>query len=195
MSLNRQPPPPVPPRRSLNRSNRLHPARTPVGMMTLHWITIPLRGNEGRKVHLSPVVVIGRIRKVAVRANKRALSRFFPPSSVLRLISDRYNSTQAQSTVFDVASPLDDIQAPRGSVKSTAIALVKIDSNFLLGTTIDAIHWVAYAMMKGRIRVISRSSGDRTLLQLPQMFASPPQSLAWPFLATGLPVSPPMEAS
>jgi hypothetical protein len=73
--------------------------------------------------------------------------------------------------VFDVVSPLDEIQAPRDSVKSTAIALVKVDSNFLPGTTIGATHWVAYAMTKGRIRVISRSSGDRTLLQLPQTFA------------------------
>jgi hypothetical protein len=70
-----------------------------------------------------------------------------------------------------VVSPLDEIQAPRDSVKSTAIALVKVDSNFLPGTTIGATHWVAYAMTKGRIRVISRSSGDRTLLQLPQTFA------------------------
>lgn len=70
-----------------------------------------------------------------------------------------------------MASQLDEIQAPRDSVKSTAIALVKVDSNFLPGTTIGATHWVAYAMTKGRIRVISRSSGDRTLLQLPQIFA------------------------
>ena len=81
------------------------------------------------------------------------------------------DSLQAQSIVFDVASPLDEIQATRDSVKSTAIALVKVDSNFLPGTTIGATHWVAYAMTKGRIRVISRSSGDRTLLQLPQTFA------------------------
>lgn len=96
---------------------------------------------------------------------------FRPPSSPRRLASDRFNSIQTQSIVFDVASPLDEIQAPRDSVKSTAIALVKVDSNFLPGTTIGATHWVAYAMTKGRIRVISRSSGDRTLLQLPQTFA------------------------
>lgn len=90
---------------------------------------------------------------------------------MLKLIADRSDSTQAQSIVFNVASPLEEIQAPRDSVKSTAIALVKVDSNFLPGTTIGATHWVAYAMTKGRIRVISRSSGDRTLLQLPQTFA------------------------
>ena len=55
-------------------------------------------------------------------------------------------------------------------MKSTAIALVKVDSTFLPGTTIGATQWVAYAMTKGRVRVISRSSGDRTLLTLPPLF-------------------------
>ncbi|KAF8275245.1 hypothetical protein EI94DRAFT_1825216 [Lactarius quietus] len=79
--------------------------------------------------------------------------------------------SQPQMITVDVAQPLDDIQAPRDAVKSTAIALVRVDSNFLPGTTIGATHWVAYAMTKGRVRVISRSSGDRTLLQLPAVFA------------------------
>ena len=114
---------------------------------------------------------IGRVKKVVAGASKRVLSRFFHPVLLLGLVSNRSYSIQAQSIVFDVASPLDEIQAPRDSVKSTAIALVKVDSNFLPGTTIGATHWVAYAMTKGRIRVISRSSGDRTLLQLPQTFA------------------------
>ncbi|TFK54827.1 hypothetical protein OE88DRAFT_1622996 [Heliocybe sulcata] len=78
----------------------------------------------------------------------------------------------AQNIFFDVSQPLDEIQAPQDSVKSTAIALVKVDSTFLPGTTIGATHWVAYAMTRGRIRVISRSSGDRTLLQLPGIFPS-----------------------
>lgn len=56
----------------------------------------------------------------------------------------------AQTIVFDVSQPLDDIQAPREAVKSTAIALVKQDPVFLPGTTIGATHWVAYAMTKGR---------------------------------------------
>ncbi|KAJ7197192.1 hypothetical protein GGX14DRAFT_471760 [Mycena pura] len=76
-------------------------------------------------------------------------------------------SPQPQSIVFDVSQPLDEIQASRDYVKSTAIALVKQDPIFLSGTTIGATHWVAYAMTRGRVRVISRSSGDRTLLQLP----------------------------
>ncbi|KAH9966428.1 hypothetical protein BC827DRAFT_1175740 [Russula dissimulans] len=80
-------------------------------------------------------------------------------------------NSQPHTIIVDVAQPLDDIQAPRDAVKSTAIALVRVDSNFLPGTTIGATHWVAYAMTKGRVRVISRSSGDRTLLQLPGVFA------------------------
>ncbi|KAH7918211.1 hypothetical protein BV22DRAFT_1200056 [Leucogyrophana mollusca] len=81
-------------------------------------------------------------------------------------------NSQPQTIIFDVSQPLDEIQAPRDTVKSTAIALVKQDSVFLPGTTIGATHWIAYAMTKGRVRVISRSSGDRTLLQLPPHFAA-----------------------
>ncbi|KAF9239664.1 hypothetical protein BU15DRAFT_87964 [Melanogaster broomeanus] len=80
-------------------------------------------------------------------------------------------SSQPQTIVFDVSQPLDEVQAPRDAVKSTAIALVKQDAVFLPGTTIGATHWIAYAMTRGRVRVISRSSGDRTLLQLPTVFA------------------------
>lgn len=58
-------------------------------------------------------------------------------------------SSQPQSIVFDISQPLDEIQAPRDAVKNTAIALVKVDSTFLHGTTIGATHWVAYAMTKG----------------------------------------------
>jgi WD40 repeat protein len=78
--------------------------------------------------------------------------------------------SHSQTIIYDVSQPLEEIQAPRDAVKSTAIALVKQDSVFLPGTTIGATHWVAYAMTKGRVRVISRSSGDRTLLQLPPAF-------------------------
>ncbi|KAF8969897.1 hypothetical protein BDZ97DRAFT_1915012 [Flammula alnicola] len=77
---------------------------------------------------------------------------------------------QSQTINFDVSQPLEEIQA-RDSVKWTPIALVKQDSVFLPGTTIGATHWVAYAMTRGRVRVISRSSGDRTLLQLPPVFS------------------------
>ncbi|PPQ78521.1 hypothetical protein CVT25_011793 [Psilocybe cyanescens] len=80
-------------------------------------------------------------------------------------------SPQSQIVNIDVTQNLDDIQAAQDSVKWTPIALVKQDSVFLPGSTIGATHWVAYAMTRGRVRVISRSSGDRTLLQLPQIFS------------------------
>ncbi|KAH8117243.1 hypothetical protein DFH11DRAFT_1724294 [Phellopilus nigrolimitatus] len=76
----------------------------------------------------------------------------------------------SQNIVFDVSQGQENVQASRDCVKSTAIALVKVDPTFLPGTTIGATHWVAYAMTRGRVRVISRSSGDRTLLQLPTVF-------------------------
>jgi hypothetical protein len=72
--------------------------------------------------------------------------------------------------VFDVSQQLEEIQALRDFSKSTPIALVKVEPSFLPGTTIGATHWVAYGMSKGRVRVISRSSGDRTLLTLPPPF-------------------------
>ncbi|KAJ3997522.1 hypothetical protein F5050DRAFT_1399834 [Lentinula boryana] len=78
---------------------------------------------------------------------------------------------QPHNVVFDVSQPLHEIQAPRDYVKDTPIALVKQDPVFLPGSTIGATHWVAYAMTKGRLRIISRASGDRTLLQLPPVFS------------------------
>ncbi|KAI5124340.1 hypothetical protein M0805_008947 [Coniferiporia weirii] len=78
----------------------------------------------------------------------------------------------SQNIIFDVSQSQENVQASRDCVKSTAIALVKVDPTFLPGTTIGATHWVAYAMTRGRVRVISRSSGDRTLLQLPAVFGS-----------------------
>ena len=73
------------PRRSLNRSNRLRLVRIPAGTTTLQWTSIPQRGSERRKVPPSLAVVIGRVKKAVVGANKRALSMFsFPPSSFLK---------------------------------------------------------------------------------------------------------------
>jgi hypothetical protein len=59
-----------------------------------------------------------------------------------------FPSSQHQTIVFDVSQLLDDVQAPRDAMKSTAIALVKQDAVFLPGTTISATHWIAYAMTK-----------------------------------------------
>ncbi|KAF8527056.1 hypothetical protein JB92DRAFT_2699369 [Gautieria morchelliformis] len=91
-------------------------------------------------------------------------------------------STQ-QTIIFDVSQPLDSTLAPQNSVKATAIALVKIEPVFLPGSTIGATSWIAYAMTKGRVRIISRSSGDRTLLQLPSAF--PPTSSVIDMVVSG----------
>jgi len=80
LSLNRLSPRPALPLRSPSHSNRLRLARIHAGIMTLHWINIPLRGSERRKVHPSLVVAIGRVKKVGVGASKRALCAF-PPFS------------------------------------------------------------------------------------------------------------------
>lgn len=103
---------------------------------------------------------IRRVRRVRVAALRRALV----PNQSLRKISLAQGTTivykityphsflsspQAQTIIIDVSQPLDEIQAPRDFVKSTAIALVKQDSVFLPGTTIGATHWVAYAMTRG----------------------------------------------
>ena len=56
-----------------------------------------------------------------------------------------------QTIIFDVSQQLEEIQASRDAVKSTAIALVKVDSTFLPGTTIGATQWVAYAMTKAAL--------------------------------------------
>lgn len=73
-------------------------------------------------------------------------------------------SSQPQTIIVDVAHSLDEIQAPRDAVKSTAIALVRVDSNFLPGTTIGATHWVAYAMTKGVLTYYHRQGNRTTLL-------------------------------
>ena len=54
-----------------------------------------------------------------------------------------------QTIIFDVSQQLEDIQASRDAVKSTAIALAKVDSTFIPGTMIGATQWVAYVMTKG----------------------------------------------
>lgn len=71
------------------------------------------------------------------------------PESSVRQADQTIHSSQPQTIIFDVSQALDEIQAPRDAVKSTAIALVRVDSTFMPGTTIGATHWVAYAMTKG----------------------------------------------
>ncbi|KAH7107770.1 hypothetical protein BKA62DRAFT_684399 [Auriculariales sp. MPI-PUGE-AT-0066] len=77
---------------------------------------------------------------------------------------------QAQNIVFDVSQQEGGTMASQDLVKSTAIALLKIDPIFVPGCTIGVTTWVAYAMTRGRVRVIGRANGERTLLQLPGAF-------------------------
>jgi hypothetical protein len=49
--------------------------------------------------------------------------------------------------------------------------LIKGDLVFLPGSTIGVIQWIAYTVTRGRVLVVSRSSGDHTILLLPTVFA------------------------
>ncbi|KAJ7702347.1 hypothetical protein B0H17DRAFT_1043830 [Mycena rosella] len=162
---SRAPPPPLPPKPVPNRtaSPRASPPKTHAQRAPVRVVESPAsqqgssqpsgNGNNRRDKESSPGPR-GAYRKGMAQAKGNKNNNQSP-------------SPQAQNIVFDVSQSLDEIQASRDAVKSTAIALVKQDPVFLSGTTIGATHWVAYAMTRGRVRVISRSSGDRTLLQLP----------------------------
>ncbi|KZV85100.1 hypothetical protein EXIGLDRAFT_682093 [Exidia glandulosa HHB12029] len=90
---------------------------------------------------------------------------------------------QSQTIVFDVAQAEGSTLASTDFVKSTAIALLKIDPIFVPGCTIGVTSWVAYAMTRGRVRVIGRANGERTLLQLPPLF--PPTTTVIDMVVTG----------
>ncbi|KAK0210357.1 hypothetical protein DFS33DRAFT_1370841 [Desarmillaria ectypa] len=160
----RVPPPPLPPKPAPGRepSPRLSPPKTQAQRARMgespasQQGTIQSNGGNRRDKESSPGPRGGSIRRGQGRGNKNYANA----------------NSQPQTIIFDVSQPLDEIQAPRDSVKSTAIALVKQETVFLPGTTIGATHWVAYAMSRGRVRVISRSNGDRTLLQLPPTFGN-----------------------
>ncbi|KAF9228666.1 hypothetical protein BS17DRAFT_772338 [Gyrodon lividus] len=154
------PPPPLPPKPGRASPPRASPPKLPVQQQ---------QRPQGRSVE-SPVPPARREKEGSPgpRSNWKNEGR---GKAAPKGKSQSSPSSQPQTIVFDVSQPLDEVQAPRDAVKSTAIALVKQDSVFLPGTTIGATHWIAYAMTRGRVRVISRSSGDRTLLQLPTVFA------------------------
>lgn len=54
-----------------------------------------------------------------------------------------------KTIIFDVSQQLEEIRASWDVVKSTTIALAKVYSTFISGTTIGATQWVAYMMTKG----------------------------------------------
>ncbi|KAI9569057.1 hypothetical protein HD554DRAFT_2255678 [Boletus coccyginus] len=157
------PPPPLPPKPALVSSPRASPPKLPVQQL-------PPRPQGRSTESPQPIPPVRRDKEGSPvpRPNWKNDPR---PKPVNKGKPHSSPSPQPQMIVFDVSQPLDEIQAPRDGVKSTAIALVKQDPVFLPGTTIGATHWIAYAMTRGRVRVISRSSGDRTLLQLPTVFA------------------------
>ncbi|KAG5645898.1 hypothetical protein DXG03_005045 [Asterophora parasitica] len=163
---NRVPPPPLPPKPTRAASPRASPPRTHAqraqgrsveSPASQHGAPASHSGGNKRDKESSPIP----------RGGGRGKG---PPQPKFSKNQSNPSTPLPQTVIFDVSQPLEEIQAPHDSVKSTAIALVKQDSVFLPGSTIGATHWVAYAMTRGRVRVISRSSGDRTLLQLPPIF-------------------------
>ncbi|KAG6869084.1 hypothetical protein C0993_003404 [Termitomyces sp. T159_Od127] len=163
---SRAPPPPLPPKPVTNRAAspppRSSPPKLPTQRVQGRATESPAsqaggglglqQGGTRREKEGSPVTRgSGRSKGSAQPKLSKNMSSPSPP---------------AQTIIFDVSRPMPEIQASFDEVKSTAIALVKQDSNFLPGSTIGATHWVAYTMTRGRVRVISRSSGFRTLLQL-----------------------------
>ena len=72
--------------------------------------------------------------------------------------------------VLDVLTPLQSTLASHGLISVTPIALLKLDPLYLPGTTIGVSSFIAYAMTKGRVRLIARSNGARALLKLPPTF-------------------------
>ncbi|KAJ7470309.1 hypothetical protein FB451DRAFT_1253314 [Mycena latifolia] len=172
---SRVPPPPLPPKPVPNRtaSPRTSPPKTHAQRAPVRVVESPAsqqggsqpagNGNNRREKESSPGPR-GAYRKGMGQAKGHKNNNQSP-------------SPQAQNIVFDVSQSLDEIQAGQDAVKSTAIALVRQDPTYLAGSTIGATHWVAYAMTRGRVRVISRSSGDRTLLQLPPATFPNPSSV------------------
>lgn len=54
-----------------------------------------------------------------------------------------------QTIIFDISQQLEEIRASQDAVKSTTIALAKVNSMFISGTMIEATQWVVYMMSKG----------------------------------------------
>lgn len=161
------PPPPLPPKPPRVPS----PPRTPpksIGRSGYQQAEPTVQAPIGRNQESSPGPRSGNWKSSGQEGRAKGASG----KSKNQGASSTSQQQQPQSIVFDVSQPHSDIQASPELIKSTAIALVKQDPVFLPGTTIGVTQWVAYAMTRGRVRVISRLSGDRTLLQLPGIFPS-----------------------
>ncbi|KAG6879599.1 hypothetical protein C0992_000879 [Termitomyces sp. T32_za158] len=174
---SRAPPPPLPPKPVTNRAASPPPRSSPPRQ--------PTQRTQGRATE-SPASQTGggpSLQQGGSRREKEGIpvtrgngrSKGSAQSKLPKNLSSP--PPPAQTIVFDVSRPIPEIQASSDEVKSTAIALVKQDANFLPGSTIGATHWVAYTMTRGRVRIISRSSGFRTLLQLDPSIFSPTSSI------------------
>lgn len=164
---SRAPPPPLPPKPVPNRTTsprsppkthqrpQVRPAESPAGQVAS--APLPLTVAPSRRDKESSPGPRGGYRKNPAGQAKFNNKSQSSPRQIYLYPCDiqgaeiLFFSPQPQSIVFDVSQSLDEIQAPRDSVKSTAIALVKQDSVFLPGTTIGATHWVAYAMTRGKL--------------------------------------------
>ncbi|KAG8820860.1 hypothetical protein FRC17_010001 [Serendipita sp. 399] len=76
-----------------------------------------------------------------------------------------------QSFNLDLSLPLAATSASSERLHITPIALLKLESIYVPGCTIGVSHWIAYAMTKGRVRLIARANGARALLKLPPTFS------------------------
>lgn len=71
---------------------------------------------------------------------------------------------------IDTNSPLPSITAAPDLGIHTPIALLKLKSVYSSGKTIVVSSFVAYVLTRGRVRLIDRSNGSRSLLHLPSSF-------------------------
>lgn len=82
----------------------------------------------------------------------------------------RNSAPPPQFFTLDVSQPLSAHVATPDRLNLTPIALLKLESIYVPGCTIGVSHWIAYAMTRGRVRLIARNNGARALLKLPHTF-------------------------
>ena len=82
----------------------------------------------------------------------------------------RYSPSVHSLITIDVTSPLTSTMAAQDIASITPIALLKLEPTYTRGTTIGVANFIAYAMSRGRIRLIGRQTGERALLKLPATF-------------------------
>lgn len=88
------------------------------------------------------------------------------------LVSHEFLSSTYSAPTYnlDMSSTLHSIAAAPGLSAVTPIALLKLENVYSPGTTIAVSTFIAYAMTRGRVRLIARSNGSRYLLHLPPSF-------------------------